>query len=512
MAVRDHCLRLSLVVLVFLVAAIFLAPHLKRDVEDLEHVQSVDLGGPGDSKAKDGSAVAIATAGPEAPKPTDSKPTTPATSNSAFRSHVLVAGEKKAPWGLLSRSGRYTFSLDEISGQLALLDKSTGAELFVSDTEYFWPVEWEVELTKDGVLKLFWRNQTEAPYGATPWVSSMLPNCEPVSLPTEDPVLELLDSGLLQIRTGKTVTCVLSRAADDKGKLAIVYTGFLRTYLSTCAEQNTKLVESWTGSGGVHVHVLAYYEDTYHEEGDAVTKESITKHLNDCFGKHLKTVELYHLKDIQETAANPAKILEELCGTDKLNHQLSQWRALYMAGQQVQKYMVEHGVMYDYIFKGRLDLKLWGGIPSLSSLSVPPGGIIAPRVALDWTWYAMLHTGEQRAGVTDITAYGRPNEILTYLSLYREFLGLRTLEKEVGKWKAFNSKARVKTQDDQETCSPEGILAYWLQLNGISVRTDWRFGMGLLRGDGNLIFTCPTGRDYMCPGFVPHAAEDGTLY
>ncbi|KAF6825456.1 hypothetical protein CPLU01_10250 [Colletotrichum plurivorum] len=549
------CLRLTLVVAVFLIAAIFLVPQLphvgytaptqhlgthappttpshqddastkpptnndpaKKPVDD---GPSAVVGGAATSETTTTSLLdpALNTPTPHAvtsvhDDSSASKPNPAADAKPADRAvSKLEAGQSLSPFRLASPSGRYELRLLD-SGSLSLVDTKIEAELFTSDTEYYWPVAWNVELTREAVLMLSWSNETAAPFGATPWTSNMLPGCASTeSDASKPPILELLDSGELRITAGGKTTCRLHRAADDMGRVAIVYTGFLRTYLKTCKDQNEKLVKTWTGSGGADVHVFTYLEDAYHDKGDKVTEESITKHLKSCFGDALKTVEVLKLDDVKEKAADPPKGLVEACGEDKLNHQVSQWKALYLAGRQVQRYMVEEGVSYDYVYKGRLDLQFWGDSPALSSLKVPEGGILAPRVALDWTWYAMLHDGELRAGVTDITAFGRPNAMFTYLSLYREFVALRALEKEGAKWKGFNTKSRDKKAEGQEACTPEGILAYWLHINGIAVKTDWRFQMGLLRGDGKLIFTCPEGRGWMCPGFIPQVHDDGTLF
>jgi hypothetical protein len=542
MIARDNCLRLSLIVAAFLIAAFFLLPQLAANDYRPALIQPVEIdrlrSGAATSnndkfvEAQPPTGAAIipdltssepsstpVLDQPDAPviptpsaKPSSSDSTSPLAGGAKVS--TLQAGKKLSPFSLTSPSGRYVFEVTP-SGSLSLEDTIAQTELFTSDTEYYWPVEWEVELTAEGVLRLSWKNATAAPFHGTPWISSMLPNCDPVKSAPEAPVLELTDSGLLQIRVGSEPTCVLHRATNDKGRLALIYTGFLRTYLETCAEQRKKLVETWEGSGGADVHIFAYYEDIKHPNGDSVNKESIEKHLKDCFGNSLKSLELHKLKDVSEKAKNPSKILMQHCGQERLDHQLSQWKALYLAGQQVKRYMMRIGVRYDYIYKGRLDLKFWGTTPSLSSINVPHEGIIAPRVALDWTWYSMLHDGELHAGVTDITGFGRASTMFTYFSLYREFLNLRTTEKEVAKWKAFNSKDRVKSWENQELCTPEATLAYWLHLNGISVKTDWRFQMGLLRGDGALIFTCPEaskGRDFLCPGFIPNVNDDGAFY
>ncbi|WYZ45082.1 hypothetical protein EsH8_VIII_000398 [Colletotrichum jinshuiense] len=530
---NGACLRLAIVAAVFLIAAIFLVPqlpHVGYNVPSpLSHAStpgSKDAStspekandpinnAVGDADATSSYAVPATLQSVTEAKASVAKPTSPPAADTKPDTTIvseLKAGHSLSPFRLASPSGRYNLRLLD-SGSLSLLDTKTDAELFTSDTDYYWPVEWQVELTQEGVLMLSWANETAAPYGATPWVSNLLPGCTSVEAGSEKPVLELLDSGKLHIRVGSKTTCLLHRAADDMGRLAIVYTGFLRTYLKTCKEQNQKLVKTWTGSGGADVHVFTYLEDVDHKGKDPVDKESITKHLKACFGDALKTVQILKLDEVKESAVDPPEVLVKECGEEKLNRQLSQWKALYLAGQQVQRYMIEEGISYDYIYKGRLDLLYWGDSPALSSLKVPENGILAPRVALDWTWYAMLHDGELRAGVTDITAFGRPNAMFTYLALYREFVHLRTLEKQGAKWKGFNTKTREKNPENQEGCTPEGILAYWLRINGIAVKTDWRFQMGLLRGDGKIIFTCPEGRGWLCPGFIPQVHDDGTLF
>ncbi|KAJ0168322.1 hypothetical protein CTA2_7357 [Colletotrichum tanaceti] len=533
MMMSGTCVRLAIVAAVFLIAAIFLVPQLPNVGYNVptslgHHTPTADgkdaptgTSIPNDPLRKPAGAADATTslAVPSAPHsstevkgsaPKPSSDSVPEVKPDTKTVSKLEPGQTLSPFRLTSPNGRYKLHLLD-SGSLSLLDTNTNAELFTSDTEYHWPVTWQVELTQEGVLMLSWANETAAPYGATPWVSNLLPDCGSINAGDEKPVLELLDSGRLHIRAGSKTTCLLHRAADDMGRLAIVYTGFLRTYLKTCKEQNNKLVKTWTGSGGVDVHVFTYLEDVNHDSNDPVDKESITKHLKSCFGESLKTVEIRKLGEVKESVLKPPAVLVKECGEDKLNHQLSQWKALYLASQQVQSYMMKEGISYDYIYKGRLDLLYWGDSPALSSLKVPENGILAPRVTLDWTWYAMLHDGELRAGVTDITAFGRPNAMFTYLALYREFIYVRTLEKETAKWKGFNTKTREKKPEGQEGCTPEGILAYWLRINGIAVKTDWRFKMGLLRGDGKIIFTCPEGRGWLCPGFIPQVHDDGTL-
>ncbi|KAL3419871.1 hypothetical protein PVAG01_08370 [Phlyctema vagabunda] len=472
----------------------------------------------------------------------DGTPTSAAAGSTQTTTSVLHMGEALESKILVSPNNKYRFGLKS-SGQLSLLATDTGIELFSSNTKFHWPVDFHAELNQDGVLELTWTNDTMVPKSGKPWVSSLLPGCDGVNtttshskaksseeesdgLESKKPILELLDSGLLQIRNNDdTVVCILNRAVNDPGRLAVIYAGFLRTYLKTCAEHQRKLVVPWSGSGGADVHVYSYLEEAFHEHEDKPTRESIEKNLRDCFGDSLKTVTLVNVKNVSETWDGAPEAVVHTCGQEKLNRHVSQFKSIWLAGREVQKYMTQKGIRYDYILKTRLDLLLHGNIPRLEELApmVADGAVMAPRVAMDWNWYAMIHDGSLIAGVTDIMAFGRAAQMWTYMNLYVGMKDMKTMEwsgddgASPAKWTEFNTHGHAKVDvPDKETCTPEGALAYWLSINNIPVKTEWRFQMALLRNSGpgprlgkelgEIIFTCPIeGRDFLCPGFVPGA-------
>jgi hypothetical protein len=437
--------------------------------------------------------------------------------------NILNAGQALESIRLTSPNGRYTFGLQP-SGQLSLWDKYTRSEVFVSNTAFHWPVTYSVVLSPTGVLELTWENKNEKPYNGLPWMSSMLADCDgmdPKTLKRDmvPPVLELFDSGLLQIRSGHRAICNLHRDAHDHGRLAIVYTGYLRTYLQTCSDHASKLIKPWEGSGGVDIHIYSYTEQVYHPNVDYPTKGEIEDELRKCFGPNLKTVTLVKWEDVREHWNDASKeVLGQSCEqhTLKLDRHLNQYKTIWAAGRQVKRYMMKEGVEYDYILKTRLDLLLHGNIPPLSELvkMAEDGSIVAPRVALDRNWYTMLHNGELIAGVTDIMAFGKATSMYTYLNLYEGWKEMITLEREEGaaKWVGFITHGFEKHGGGRrDMCSPEESLAYWLGLHKIGVKTEWRFEMGLLRnldgaaprlGNklGHVVFTCPqAGRKWLCP-------------
>jgi hypothetical protein len=460
------------------------------------------------------------------PSPTAGSSSSPASPTDAAPSHkginILTVGQALESTPLFtSPNGRYNLTLQP-SGQLSLWDTYASSEVFASNTALYWPVTFSVVLAPNGLLELTWKNEKEEPYSGKPWSSVMLPDCDGIDPKTDEaaPVLELLDSGLLHIRSGEKTVCTLHKATQDHGRLAIVYAGYLRTYLQTCEGHMSKLVKPWTGSGGVDIHIYGYMEEVFHTDTDHPTREEIEGKLRECFGENLKTVTLVKEQVVEEHWTNASEgVLEKTChngDATKLDHHLNQYKMIWDAGRQMRRYMMQEGIRYDYILKTRLDLILHGEIPPLSELvdMVQDGSIVAPRVALDRNWYMMLHYGELVAGVSDIMAFGKASSMYTYLNLYEGWKEMITLEREEGfaKWSGHITHVFDKhARGDVEKCTPEESLAYWLGLYGIEVKTDWRFEMGLLRNQdgafprlgsklGRIIFTCPEkGRKWLCP-------------
>jgi hypothetical protein len=201
---------------------------------------------------------------PQASSSSDSHSSSPSRvpSSSIALGSTLSVGERldSAAPNLTSPSGQFILTLAP-SGGLTLRDAFRDQSLFTTDTEFHWPVSWALHLDSDAILRLEWHHDTEAPFHSVVWTSEHSPDClaPKTTAAGAPPVLQLLDTGTLQIVAGGSTVCTLhqGKTATDKGRLAIVYAGFLRTYLTTCQGHNEKFVKTWSGTGGVDVHVYA---------------------------------------------------------------------------------------------------------------------------------------------------------------------------------------------------------------------------------------------------------------
>jgi hypothetical protein len=133
-------------------------------------------------------------------------PTSPGNPTTALRAGAFL---DRTP--LESSSGRYRFSLLP-SGKLLLRDLKAKTDLLTTGSSSKTAVTWHAELAESGELQLFSTYAAKKPLTVEAWTSSRLPGCRPNSQ-TEgvevELVLELLDTGKLQIRSGSKSICVL---------------------------------------------------------------------------------------------------------------------------------------------------------------------------------------------------------------------------------------------------------------------------------------------------------------
>ncbi|KAJ2894807.1 uncharacterized protein MKZ38_007204 [Zalerion maritima] len=453
----------------------------------------------------------------------------------------IEAGDTLLPGSaIVSPSGRFTFVLTE-DGDLIYSDLATQKQTSISDTRLKWPVTYTATLSsKTGELELRWYY---TPAGASsehgfPWSSSFLSGCAPAedndrmwgshhtSPLSSSPALEITDSGLLHIHADDKTHCVLHPPISSSGangdqkhggkRMALVYSGFLLTFVQTCSEHRARLVDAWREAGDgneVDVHIYSYLEDVppfvnpKTGKEHAPRKDEIERKLRLCFGSALKTVELVSYREVEEKWTGAGMELLGFCPIERLERHLNQFKGTYGIGKQLRRYMITQGVSYDYILKTRPDLTFWGALPLAEAPALTPeNGILSARLGMDWAWYSLLHDANLRSGVSDLLAFGRPTPMFAFMDLYREFKWLRETEKakEV-KFKAMNTHHHETTGiNDAEHCTPENILAYWLHLSGVEVVTGWDWNMSILRGHEDVKFSCPVeGRFWNCPGGVP---------
>lgn len=290
----------------------------------------------------------------------------------------------------------------------------------------------------------------------------------------------------------------------DTGRLAIAYTGSLRSYLKTCESHMEKIILKWTGSGGVDLHFFTYDEDVFYDgtefEGEKVTYESVHRHLKACYGKHLKTLTINPVS----ISARPFPALPPFadpCGST-LGRMFSAFYALYLTGQQIQKYMLQNAIYYDYILRFRPDLLIQGESPRLQA--VEHGKVINIRAAYDYMYWGQHHDGSIQSGFTDIAGYGRASTMWTYFNIHTGIVAMLSSEPTwdwAGIFDAPHAPTNIMALD---RCGPEGILGYWLTMNGLQIETDWRWHLGILRRDGHLsqgFATCQPWLEptWMCP-------------
>ncbi|KAL3419992.1 hypothetical protein PVAG01_08491 [Phlyctema vagabunda] len=243
-----------------------------------------------------------------------------------------------------------------------------------------------------------------------------------------------------------------------------------------------------------------YNEDTRFRE-EPVTYEAVHEHLKSCFGDHLKTFSFVEVDETYESTEGVPDEVVNRCTASRIERLLSQFHAIYRTGQQIQKYMLQNSVQYDYILRFRPDI-LVKEAPNLQT--VDNGKVINIRATYDLTYWGLHHDGSMHTGFTDIAAYGRASAMWTYFNIYTGLKSMLSSE-PIWDWSDIIEIDRNRSDlGDQNRCNPEGMLGYWLTLNGLELETDWRWKIGILRRDGHLsqgFFTCQPWlkSNWMCP-------------
>lgn len=121
---------------------------------------------------------------------------------------------------LVSPSGQYQLRVEE-GGNLVLVDRWHSDTIFSSDSAVdLANVVWNAYLTPKAVLEVRWHRAGEsaATTQGVMWSSNLLADCAPSNDPSPDSTLELLDSGLLYIRSGGRSICTIHRLVKAPGQ------------------------------------------------------------------------------------------------------------------------------------------------------------------------------------------------------------------------------------------------------------------------------------------------------
>ena len=270
------------------------------------------------------------------------------------------------------------------------------------------------------------------------------------------------------------------RGDDERGRLAVLLVGHLKSFLSTCSSFKENVVNQWSSHGNVDVFIYTYTSEIFpppspshsshssssysSSSSSSFSHDKIEGEIRDCLGGvNLISVTFNDPEDFKEVFSGEEKLgkgidmtttssmmmmMEESqpkgkrvkgCFFHILNSQL---KLMQKAGEVVFNQMAKEGVEYQVILKTRPDIfwKLFTPLHSLSfSISfsihflflcrkpvsfpptIKPHTLYIPHPANEHLHYTPYLHGEVHVGISDHTAFASPLLMSVYLDFYHHF-------------------------------------------------------------------------------------------
>ena len=199
--------------------------------------------------------------------------------------------------------------------------RGTKKMIFWTNNDAHWIGEKWAGFNQQGFFSTFHREKPEDKDPYMTWSTFMWPECR--KSPTKDqiPLVLLSDVGALKVlhvpenkiaslndfisdegEWANYVVCtpyagdpekLREVGQEDMGRLAVLFTGSLRSYKKTCHSQKNMIFDKWPGSKGVDIFFAVLENDVW--EGDQVVQKvnwnEVEKDLRTCFGSRFKVLE-----------------------------------------------------------------------------------------------------------------------------------------------------------------------------------------------------------------------------
>ena len=300
-----------------------------------------------------------------------------------------------------SPNKQFVLNLED-DGGIRLVDTMINKTGFYSNTGDGWPLAHQVGLTSDGVLYTHSLRHDNA--WQTTWHSNLLQQCFSATS-GQVPYLQLFDNGELKIMANGTKDpfCTLTRRpTDSMGRLAIVIAGTFRTNDKACKSHVEKVIRTWPGDG-VDVFWLTYLQDAYPD----ATNESLINNIRDCYGDVVKDIIVMDIDLVEEPY--PFTVFKG-CDQGLVNHLYAELKTLWLAGRQLQKYMLASGTRYEYAMRLRPDTFFWGGVEWRQLGMNHAYKLILPQVGREHYFYCPTPQGEVTVGKSAEEIFDRISE------------------------------------------------------------------------------------------------------
>ncbi|KXH46350.1 hypothetical protein CSIM01_11742 [Colletotrichum simmondsii] len=299
--------------------------------------------------------------------------------------------------------------------------------------------------------------------------------------------LELSDTGRLSI-PGLCDLYVPPSEREKERSLAVIIAGLYRTNHVTCKTHMSELIADHPAFSRIDVFAYMLYEpgdvDVFNR-----TKESIEANLRECYGSHLRSVDVLPVSETEvEYPGGTEAMAATPCG-ERLGRLNNQLRTVSLAAERWWSWSVTNGYTHDTVLRIRPDTSLWAR-PQFKTLEeLGPNTLILPHPRGEHYFYCARMSGRVGVGPTDQIAYGSAAAMGHWLYMYDRFQQMvdlaatpsRPALRDFSGCEVMPSGPLASDCPTPAPCSIECLVAWFLEARGVDFHIEWGWEQNPLR-------------------------------
>ncbi|KAF9879432.1 hypothetical protein CkaCkLH20_02975 [Colletotrichum karsti] len=343
-----------------------------------------------------------------------------------------------------------------------------------------------VRLVVNAMLKNTW---------VTVWHSDLEPKCKNPGgivqardaslLEKTSSHLELSNDGKLTLAGVCDLRVPPSHHEKDRS-LAVIVAGLYRTNHVTCKTHMEQLINDHPAFSRIDVFAYMLYEQA-DIDVHGRTPESIEAQLRECYGTHLRSVDVVPVAEAEEEYPGGKEAMFAPCG-DRLRRLNNQLRTVSLAAQKWWAWTVTNGFTHDTVLRIRPDTSFWGR-PEFKTLEEMGDALILPHPKGEHYFYCARMRGSVGVGPTDQIAYGTPASMQHWLYMHDRFAQMvdlasnpdRPALRDFSGCEDMPSGPLASDCPRPAPCSIECLVAWYLDARGVDFRIEWGWEQNPLR-------------------------------
>ncbi|EFQ26644.1 uncharacterized protein GLRG_02464 [Colletotrichum graminicola M1.001] len=299
--------------------------------------------------------------------------------------------------------------------------------------------------------------------------------------------LELSDQGKLSI-AGACDLYVSEREREKERTLAVIVAGLYRTNHRSCKTHMEKLIAKHPSFTRIDVFAYVLFEPAdinIHKRSE----ESIRAELRECYGSHLRTVDVFPVAQHEEDYPGGDKEMKAArCGKRlrRLNNQL---KTVALAAERWWAWSIANGFIHDTVLRLRPDTLLKAEPEFKTVEELGQNMLVLPHPHGEHYFYCARMRGRIGVGPTDQIAYGSATAMSHWLYMYDRFHQMVALAGSpsglaLRDFSGCEEMPRSPLASDcprPAPCSIECLVAWYLDARGVDFRIEWGWDHNLFR-------------------------------